>query len=135
MKHFGYLIPLAALAAATLAAPALGAETAKDHQTIHSVAECLDLSRSPALYAPDNKTLIAKTGPKHFRIDLANECGRLNPATLTIRPALDKRPYHRLCGEQGDRVINAEGMACKVAKVTRIDEHTFRQLEAQSKSR
>ncbi|MGB8635596.1 MAG: hypothetical protein WCD36_09955 [Rhodanobacteraceae bacterium] len=135
MSIVSRMIPMALMAAALVAQAACAADTRPAYQPIRPVSNCLDLSHSPEVYAPSNKLVIVKTGPKYYRIDLANDCGTLNAGTLTFRVAQDKKNMQRMCGELGDQVVNQDGMRCDVSKVTILDEQQFKELEAQSKAR
>ncbi len=135
MSSVRRMIPMALMAAAVATQVACAADTRPAYQPIRPVTNCLDLSRSHEVYAPDNRTVIVKTGPNHYRIDLANDCGALNAATLTFRVAEDKRNIQRMCGELGDQIVNQDGQHCSVRKVTIIDKQQFKALEAQSKAR
>ncbi len=126
---------LAALTVLACAPAAAGTGTKTAYQPIRPVSNCMDLSRNPEIYTPSDKTVIVKTGPKYFRIDLDNNCGRLNAATLDFKIAADKRSSHRMCGELGDQVINADGLRCTVRRVTPIGPAEFKRLEAMSKAR
>lgn len=136
MNPYRSIIQTLLLAVVAVAPIACASNTAgTSHDPLRPVSECLDLSRNPELYTPDNKTVIAKTGPKFYRIDLVNDCGVLNPATLNFKIGAGNHSLHRMCGDLGDQVINADGMPCNVKGVTKIDQQQFRQLEAQAKAR
>lgn len=135
MNQFRQLIPMALLVAIVAATSACASNTSTVRDPIRPVSDCMNLGRNPEVYTPDNKTVAVKTGPKYYRVDLANNCGALNAATLDFKVASDKRGLRRMCGELGDQVINADGMHCNVKRVTVIDKQQFKQLEAQSRTR
>lgn len=135
MKHYRQMIPTALLVAIIAVTSACASNTSVQRDPIRPVSDCMDLSRSHEVYTLSNKALIVKTGPKYYRVDLANDCGVLNSATLKFKVAEDKRDMQRMCGELGDQIISTNGMHCNVQRVTIIDKEQFKQLEEQSRAR
>lgn len=135
MNHYRQMIQMALLAVIVAASTACASDTHIQRDPLRPVSDCIDLSSNPEVYAPSNKTVIVKTGPKYYRVDLANNCGVLNAATLNFKAAADKRGMQRMCGELGDQIINADGMHCVVKNITMVNKKQFKELEAQSKAR
>lgn len=135
MKHYRRIIPMAVLIVLVTGLTACASTTSSQRTPIRPVGNCLDVRTSPEMYTPDNKTVIAKSGPNYFRIDLVNNCGMFNAATLQLKVADDKRSMQRMCGELGDEIINSDGLHCRVKDVTIIDKQEFNTLQAQSKAR
>lgn len=126
------LLPLAAVAC-MLAACATDSQSTR--QPLRPVSACPDLNHSPEMYTPDDKTVVMKSGPNYYRVDLMNKCGRLSGSTISFKLAHGMSGARRLCGEVGDELINVDGMHCGIRSVTRINKQQFADLQAQSRAR
>lgn len=136
MKHQPRPTLHAVILAALLAVPALPAAGADPAVTpLRPVNRCLDMTRSRETYVPDERTIIVKTGPNHYRIHLAADCPGLNAGNLRFLLAPGERPLMRLCGDMGGKVLNSTGLACPISGMEVIDKELFDTLQAQSRER
>lgn len=124
------LLAAASTAAFATSAPAPATDDTPKTAPLRPVSACVDVNRVTEWYVPDDRTLIVRTGPKFFRIDLRNACPRLrtgNDARLVASgsPGLQQR----MCGDLGEKVVTSDGLPCKVDRVTPIDAETFKALE------
>ena len=126
---------LTALAVIASGIAACATSSPSSRTPLRPVSACPDLNRTPEMYTPDNRTIIMKTGPSFYRVDLMNNCGQLNATTLNFKLANGMSGARRLCGDVGDEVVNVDGMHCAVRSVTRIDKKQFDALQAQSRAR
>ncbi len=120
------------LATSTIAPMAMASDSTSTGKAITPVSECLDLTHPSQIYAPDNKTVIVKTGPKYFRIDLKAECPRLGLGTPQLVPGNSNAGMRVMCGDVGDKVVNIDGLPCAVESMSRIDKDAFEKLEAKA---
>ena len=129
MKRTLFLL-LAASCTTALAAPAPTIGETTGTAPLRPVSACVDVTRVTEWYAPDDRTLIVRTGPKYFRIDLKSTCTNLltgNDARLVTSgsPGLQQR----MCGDLGEKVVTRDGLPCAVDTVTPINAETFKSLE------
>jgi hypothetical protein len=120
-----------ALVAAGLFAPSFAGEPAQSMRPLRPVSSCIDLHRIGEWYVIDDSTIIVRTGPKHYRVDLKNACPRLDVGgglNLSTRSTYGgDRRY--VCGEITDRVTTVDGIPCAVKSVTPISGDTFKSME------
>lgn len=134
MKHFSTVLMLAASAALAGCAQTetVSEQTAmasSANKPLRPISKCIDVERVGEWYVVEPKTVIVRTGPTYFRIDMSTTCTglgyggglsfRINPANANLG---------RLCGDMLD-AIYAYDIPCPIDKVTPISEMRFRELE------
>lgn len=127
---------LASLGFALVAAAAASAAHASgDRDTdkpLRPVSDCLDITRINELYVRNDRSLIVRSGPNHFMIDLKNDCPQLgiggNPRLVAASAPVMQG---RMCGDLGEKVVTISGVACAVRSVTPISEDMFKTTEHQ----
>lgn len=102
---------------------------------IRATSECLDLTRNPQVYVVNERLLIAKTGSRHFRIDLVRDCPQLHSPTLRLVPKGGARSPGRLCGDPWDIVLTQSGVPCDIRGMKVLDKEEFKRLEELSRER
>lgn len=135
MNNLRQTIQIVVLAVVAAATAACASSTHSTRQPLRPMSACPSLNQSPEMYTPDNRTVVMKTGPSFYRVDLMNDCGRLNATTLRFKLASGTGSARRLCGDVGDELINSDGMHCTIKRVTPIDKQQFMALQEQSKAR
>lgn len=132
MKQLAATLLLGALAALTGCAqtPTTSDEAAKlGTEPLRPLSQCIDVEKVGEWYVVEPDTVILRTGPKYFRIDMQQTCPGLGLGgglSFRINPA--NAMYRRLCGDTLD-AIYARGIPCPIEKVTPISEQRFRELE------
>lgn len=97
---------------------------------------CIDTTQINEWHIVDARTAIVRTGPKRYRIDLKNDCPRLNhpPGLMFSANASNKSANHgRICGEVGETVHSLTQPPCAIQAVRRINKADFDALSKKAK--
>lgn len=129
------LVSILLLAALTALAGCAQNQTVGDrsasigNQPLRPISKCIVVDRVGEWYVVDPKTVIVRTGPEYFRIDMEVSCPRLGYGPgirFRLNPALANSG--RLCGDMLE-AIYADQIPCPIAGITPINEKRFRELE------
>lgn len=126
---FVLALGVSGLACAQSAAPA--------RTPIKPLGDCMRIDQINEWHLIDDRTAIVRTGPKRFRVNLANDCPRLGlgPAGLIFapNPANATLGNSRICGEVGETVRSSQQPPCAIRSVQIIDKAEFDRLAAKAK--
>lgn len=129
MKSIHCIASAIAVTAMLAAMPALAANHEAPSEPIRPTSKCLNMSHSPMVYAVDEKTVVASTGPHYYLIALEHACPDLANATPELGTAHGSR---YLCGAVGDKVYGSNGVPCAIKGMSIISQARFQKLEARA---
>ena len=106
-------------------------------QPVRPIGDCLRVDRVTEWHVVDARTVIVRTGPKRYRLDLAASCPwlGLGPAGLWLRPNASHQELGipSLCGESGETIASSQQPPCAVRQLSVIDRASFDRLAAHAR--
>jgi hypothetical protein len=131
MKRILILLPLLALAGASLAADMPRAST-----PIRPINDCIKTDQINEWYIVDARTALVRTGPKRYLVKLKADCPRLGIGMPGLRFRVSESnkaiASDRICGDLGEMVSARDQSPCAIASVSKIDKAQFETMSEHS---